>query len=235
MTNLFFASNGPKPEFILGDAINNDVLAVKNGEFCLQYDRPLPASGLTWGGLIDWWRTHMSFPEDTADETVGKSLHGRLRAWLHYDPEQPEAITPERLLFWTYCMRLSDQRDREPHTPPCSPRSTCTSTLEHAQSVGARTASWAVNAWTSFSCSQGLRESSWKSTASSTTPKATLPLHTCTQKWSPRTGPYGSRDTRCTNSAATNSGRGRLSVVVSAQRFSPPPIVITVACALVVK
>ncbi len=103
MKNLFFASNGPKPDFVLGDAINNDVLVVKNGEFCLQYDRPLPTSGLTWGGLIDWWRTQVSFPEDTADETVGKSLYRRLWASLHHDPKQPEAITPERLLFRTYC------------------------------------------------------------------------------------------------------------------------------------
>lgn len=103
MKNLFFASNGPKPEFVLGDAINNDILVVKNGEFCLQYDRPLPASGLTWGNLTDWWRIQVPFPEGTTDETIGKSLYRRLWASLHRDPKQPEAITPERLLFRTYC------------------------------------------------------------------------------------------------------------------------------------
>lgn len=43
MKNLFFAANGPKPEIMLGDAINNDVLIVKNEQFCLVYDRPLGA------------------------------------------------------------------------------------------------------------------------------------------------------------------------------------------------
>ncbi|MFF2611767.1 hypothetical protein [Kitasatospora sp. NPDC058046] len=103
MKNLFFASNGPKPEFVLGDAINNDILVVKNGEFCLQYDRPLAAPGLTWGDLMDWWRIQAPFPEGTTGEAVGKSLYRRLWASLHYDPKQPEAITPERLLFRTYC------------------------------------------------------------------------------------------------------------------------------------
>ncbi|MFD1277601.1 hypothetical protein ACFQ51_53850 [Streptomyces kaempferi] len=56
MKNLFFAADGPKPEFVLGDAINNDVLLVKNGEFCLQYDQALGAA--THLGRLDHLVAH---------------------------------------------------------------------------------------------------------------------------------------------------------------------------------
>ncbi|WBP89192.1 AbiJ-related protein [Kitasatospora cathayae] len=103
MKNLFFASNGPKPDFVLGDAINNDILVVRNGDSCLQYDRPLSASGLTWGSLMNWWRAQVPFPEGATDQTVGESLYRRLWTSLHHDPKRPDVITPERLLFRTYC------------------------------------------------------------------------------------------------------------------------------------
>lgn len=45
--NLIFATNGPKPELVLRDAVNNDIEIVSNGEFCLVFDRPIPADGLT--------------------------------------------------------------------------------------------------------------------------------------------------------------------------------------------
>lgn len=32
--NLIFAANGPKPELVLRDAVNNDIEIVQNGEFC---------------------------------------------------------------------------------------------------------------------------------------------------------------------------------------------------------
>jgi hypothetical protein len=44
MKNLIFAADGPKPEFVLGDAINNDVLILKNEQFCLVYSQPLNIS-----------------------------------------------------------------------------------------------------------------------------------------------------------------------------------------------
>ena len=40
--NIIFAANGPKPEIVLRDAINNDVEIVKNAEYCLVFDRPIP-------------------------------------------------------------------------------------------------------------------------------------------------------------------------------------------------
>jgi len=44
--NLIFAANGPKPDLVLRDAVNNDVEIVRNGEYCLIYDEPIPADGL---------------------------------------------------------------------------------------------------------------------------------------------------------------------------------------------
>ncbi|MBM6588925.1 hypothetical protein [Brevibacterium sp. RIT 803] len=45
--NLIFAANGPKPELVLRDAVNNDIEIVVDGEFCLVFDQPIPADGLT--------------------------------------------------------------------------------------------------------------------------------------------------------------------------------------------
>jgi hypothetical protein len=55
LKNLIFAADGPKPEIVFSDALNNDVLVVKNEQFCLVYDRPLGAQGLTWAELTSWW------------------------------------------------------------------------------------------------------------------------------------------------------------------------------------
>lgn len=48
MKNLIFAAVGPKPEIVLDDAVNNDLRIVRNEQFCLVYDRPLAAHGLTY-------------------------------------------------------------------------------------------------------------------------------------------------------------------------------------------
>lgn len=60
LKNLIFAADGPKPEIVFSDALNNDVLVVKNEQFCLVYDRPLGAQGLTWAELTSWWATNRS-------------------------------------------------------------------------------------------------------------------------------------------------------------------------------
>jgi AbiJ N-terminal domain 3 len=54
-TNLIFAANGPKPELVLADAINNDIRITKNEDFCLIYDLPIGIDGLRWKDLVDWW------------------------------------------------------------------------------------------------------------------------------------------------------------------------------------
>lgn len=80
--NLIFAANGPKPELVLRDAVNNDIEIVRNGEYCLVYDRAIPADGLTFNNLIEWWRERQGIAEAVSARDVGLDLHGRLRASL---------------------------------------------------------------------------------------------------------------------------------------------------------
>lgn len=84
--NLIFAANGPKPDLVLRDAINNDVEIVRNGEYCLIYDEPIPADGLKYSDLIRWWRRRQGFADTMAARDVGLDLHGRLRASLGDNP-----------------------------------------------------------------------------------------------------------------------------------------------------
>lgn len=42
MKNLIFAADGPKPEFVFSDALNNDLKTVKNAEYCLMTPLPTP-------------------------------------------------------------------------------------------------------------------------------------------------------------------------------------------------
>jgi AbiJ N-terminal domain 3 len=53
--NLIFAANGPKPELVLADALNNDIRITKHGDFCLVYDLPIGIEGLRWQELVQWW------------------------------------------------------------------------------------------------------------------------------------------------------------------------------------
>ncbi len=53
--NLIFADNGPKPELVIADALNNDIRIVKNQDRCLVYDLPIGVDGLRWKELVDWW------------------------------------------------------------------------------------------------------------------------------------------------------------------------------------
>lgn len=78
--NLIFAANGPKPEFVLRDAVNNDIEIIRNGEYCRVYDQPIPADGLTFSNLIEWWREHEGFDDTIPARDVGMDLHNRLRA-----------------------------------------------------------------------------------------------------------------------------------------------------------
>ena len=89
--NLIFASTGPKPEIIFSDAINNNILLVKNDQYCLVYDLPLTKDGLLWSQLVGWWAGQHSFPVSVETE---RKLYNRLLDSL--------STPPERLLFNTY-------------------------------------------------------------------------------------------------------------------------------------
>jgi hypothetical protein len=89
--NLIFASTGPKPEIVFSDAINNDILLVKNDQYSLVYDLPLTKDGLLWSQLVGWWAEQHSFPVSIETE---RKLYNRLLESL--------STPPERLLFKTY-------------------------------------------------------------------------------------------------------------------------------------
>jgi very-short-patch-repair endonuclease len=92
--NLIFAANGPKPEIVLDDTINNNIRIVRNAEFCLIYDQPIPQTGLRWTELVTWWGKQHG--EETATIETSRKLFDRLRNSL-----SPHSM-PERLLFNTY-------------------------------------------------------------------------------------------------------------------------------------
>jgi very-short-patch-repair endonuclease len=93
LKNLIFAADGPKPELVLRDAINNDIEITEHAKHCLVYDRPLSESGLTWRDLVEWWRQDHPAP---TEREVALDLHKRLLRSL--SPNSPG----EALLFRTY-------------------------------------------------------------------------------------------------------------------------------------
>ena len=87
LKNLIFAADGPKPEIVFTDAINNDLMVVKNEEFCLVYDRPLGPDALTWRQLGDWWADRERLAP-MAERDVWSSLYRRLDRSLDNEAER---------------------------------------------------------------------------------------------------------------------------------------------------
>jgi hypothetical protein len=102
--NLIFAANGPKPEIVLRDAMSNDLEIVKHAEHCLIYDEPLPAEGLRFGHLVEWWRDREGISADTSARDVGLDLHARLRESLADN-------RAELVIFDTYAKRYRKSYD----------------------------------------------------------------------------------------------------------------------------
>jgi hypothetical protein len=94
LKNLIFAADGPKPDIVLVDSVNNVIKIVKNAQYCLVYDRPLGEQGLTWQMLVDWW----SEREGIADKRrAATTLYKRLLRSLDDGPE--------KLVLRTYAKR----------------------------------------------------------------------------------------------------------------------------------
>jgi very-short-patch-repair endonuclease len=107
--NLIFAVNGPKPEIILADAMNNTIRIVKNAEYCLVYDQPIPDNGLLWNDLTHWWAEQNQLP--VINEQTEFHLYDRLKTSL--------ASPVEQLLFTTHFKMLRrHMRDRFPALCP---------------------------------------------------------------------------------------------------------------------
>lgn len=107
LKNLIFAALGPKPRIVLRDAINNVIEIVEHADKCLVYDRPLDATGLSWGTLTAWWaRESLQAGDDPA-----RMLYARLRASLD--------SAAEKVLFNAYGARYGrDGGDQVPALIP---------------------------------------------------------------------------------------------------------------------
>lgn len=194
--NLIFAANGPKPELVLRDAVNNDIEITRNGEYCLVFDQPIPADGLTYSQLIEWWRKRQGAPEDSPAREVGLDLHNRLRASLDNNPV-------ELRIFDAYAARYKDHGFDIPalipqvylHFDPATPRPSAL-----GGPLAKVTARYSDNGWTSSSCSPAGTASSSRSMGSSTTQTAIRQALLFTARWSPRTVGSGSPATRSTGS-----------------------------------
>ena len=73
--NLIFAAINVKPDLYFTDAINNDI-GIRNSTDALVFEEFLPASGLRWTHLIQWWQGQSGLT-DAGD--VQKDLFKRLR------------------------------------------------------------------------------------------------------------------------------------------------------------
>ncbi|GAA2394707.1 hypothetical protein [Gordonia cholesterolivorans] len=100
---LIFAANGPKPQIVLRDAMNNDIEIVENAEYCLVLEDPIPAEGLRFSRLVTWWREREQLADAVTDRQVALTLHDRLRASLESDAE--------RVVFDTYATRYKESFD----------------------------------------------------------------------------------------------------------------------------
>jgi hypothetical protein len=96
------------PDIVLTDAIHNDIRVVRNAEFCLFFDRPIPDTGLTWRSLVEWWTVSPSRTE--TKEPAERTLYRRLVDSL--------ASPPARVLFRTYYKSFKDLGDRLPALVP---------------------------------------------------------------------------------------------------------------------
>ncbi len=104
MINLIFAADGPKPDIVLDDALNNRIRITRNGQHCLVYDRPLAPEGLSWAALVDWWVTKTAPPGKEPDRlAASRALYTRLAKSLDSEPEQQ--------FFRAYCSEYAKAPD----------------------------------------------------------------------------------------------------------------------------
>lgn len=82
--NVIFAANGPKPDIVLLDALNNNISIVKNSEYCLVYDNPITGNGVKWIDLVEWWSKKNEIERNAE---CAKELLGRLRVSITSHPE----------------------------------------------------------------------------------------------------------------------------------------------------
>lgn len=105
--NLIFAADGPKPEIVFSDAVDNEIQITSNAEYCLVYDRPIGSAGLLYSELVDWWADREGL---TDTRKAPRSLYERLEHTL--------GSIPERVLFRSYYKLYATWRGRLPALIP---------------------------------------------------------------------------------------------------------------------
>ena len=171
--NIIFAADGPKPEIVFRDGINNDIEIVKNAEFCLIYNWPLnedASAGASWpaGGKNNKTSLTKLPPE-------GRSASDCSSPWT----------TRRNGTYLRPTTGISRVRAR--NCQRSSRKFTCTTTLTPPGSSRARR-TWNGKGWISSCYSAVAFESCWKWTANNTTRPQMGPLRqSSTQRWSPPT------------------------------------------------
>ncbi len=83
LKNLIFSADGPKPEIVLTDALNNVIRITKNEQYCLVYNRPLTERGLTWRELVTWWTDREKLTEGMERKNAISLYERLLRSMRH--------------------------------------------------------------------------------------------------------------------------------------------------------
>ena len=105
--NLIFASNGPKPEIVLLDATTNEIKIVKNGKYCLVYDKNIPEEkGLLWEDLVDWWCFRENLQHLSRSDQRHNLLNRLKDAIKDNEPEKLFLISYYKFFFEGLCERL---------------------------------------------------------------------------------------------------------------------------------
>lgn len=108
--NIIFASDGPKPEIVFSDAIDNEIEIVSNEDYCLIYNEPIsPIYGLPLAVLQNWYYTNYKKPplSERLQQSLGSDVEQIVfkayyslrekydsqfpalipQVYLHYDPK----------------------------------------------------------------------------------------------------------------------------------------------------
>jgi len=114
--NIVFAAKY-KPEIVFNDALNNDIRITKNADCCLIYNRPIPADGVKWNDLVEWYAEENAIVEysektfiirlcDCLDSSYkkqgAKSGPESLMLQAYYDLKKEKNLNPPALIPQVY-------------------------------------------------------------------------------------------------------------------------------------
>lgn len=114
--NIIFAAKY-KPEIVFDDALNNDIRITKNADQCLIYNRFIPADGVKWNDLVEWYAEENAIVEcsekafiirlcDCLDSSYkkqgAKSGPETLMLQAYYDLKKEKGINPPALIPQVY-------------------------------------------------------------------------------------------------------------------------------------